>query len=786
MAWKYPVALALAIAATAAMGQSKSSPPLASPPVERFIPLDATINGAKGGTWPFFERMGILYAPREALEEWRVQVRPGIQPITVRGGEYWPLTAIPGFSSKLNFPTQSIELNFSPQAFAATRLSTDLSQRPVASKVLPSAFVNYDLNYATTQPRGGLRTSDLGVLAEVGVSNDWGVLTSSHVGRNLAGSAQGDSPSGWLRLETTFTRDQPDRNRTLRLGDVATRMGMWGRSVYFGGIQYGSNYALTPGFITQPLPVLRGVSAAPSTVELYVNGVLRQTSNVPTGPFAIDSTAALSGNGEARLVVRDLLGREVVIVQPFFTSVQLLARGLSDWSVEAGRLRRDIGVTNANYGEGFGSGTWRYGVSDRLTLEARGEASRDLKVLGLGASSALPLDFLGKAALAASRDTALGQGRHWIVGLERDWLRSNLQFELQGASRGFRSLGQEVGTLPVRFQAAGNFSYSTENLGTFGLGFASVNRYDEARLTSVSANYGVTVGKRSNLNVSLSRVLGDAHGASFAVTLSVPLDNNLQYSATVGGHGGVQDAYVTASQTPQAENGLGWRTLAGMLQSRAHSEGGLYYLGRYGRAYSDISASPDQTSLRAGASGGLVAADGQFFATRRVDQSFAVAEIKGFSGVGIGLGSNVMARTDANGIALLPQLVPYQNNSVRVDPRELPVSAEIDNIEQIVVPSWRSAVKVDFPVRSGRAALLRIVLDDSDVAPAGALTQIVGDKQDFYVARRGEAFVTGLQPTNRLSLRWKAQECNFDITLPPASNDEIARVGPVLCKGVKR
>ncbi|MBI2770306.1 MAG: fimbrial biogenesis outer membrane usher protein [Burkholderiales bacterium] len=786
MAWQYPLALALAIAAASALGQSKSEPPLASPPVERFIPLDVTINGAKGGTWPFFERMGVLYAPREALEEWRVQVRPNIQPVTVRGGEYWPLSAVPGFGSRINFPNQSIELTFSPQAFAATRLTTELSERPRPSKVLPSAFVNYDLNYAATQPRTGLRSSDLGLLAELGVSNDWGVLTSSHVGRNLAHSGQDNAASGWLRLETTFTRDQPERNRTLRLGDAATRMGMWGRSVYFGGVQYGSNYALTPGFITQPLPVLRGVSAAPSTVELYVNGVLRQTSNVPTGPFAIDNTSALTGNGEARLVVRDLLGREVVIVQPFFTSVQLLAGGLADWSVEAGRLRRDIGLTNANYGEGFTSGTWRYGVNEQLTVEARGEASRDLKVLGLGASAALPFDLLGKAAAAVSRDNALGQGRHWIVGLERDWLRSTLQVELQGASRGFRSLGQDVGTLPVRFQAAGNFSYSTENWGTFGLGFASINRYDEARITTISANYGLTVGKKSNLNVSLSRVLGDANGASFAVTLSVPLDNNLQVSTNVGGHGKLQDYYATASQTPAAENGLGWRALAGSLQSQAHAEGGVYYLGRYGRAYGDISASPDQTSIRTGASGGLVAADGRFFATRRVDQSFAVAEIKDFAGVGIGLGSNIMARTNARGIALLPQLVPYQNNSVRVDPKELPVSAEIDNIEQIVVPSWRSAVKVDFPVRSGRAALVKIQLDDGDVAPAGALAQIVGDKQEFYVARRGEAFVTGLQPANKVALRWNGQECVFEVNLPPAANDEIARVGPVLCKGIKR
>jgi outer membrane usher protein len=131
-------------------------------------------------------------------------------------------------------------------------------------------------------------------------------------------------------------------------------------------------------------------------------------------------------------------------------------------------------------------------------------------------------------------------------------------------------------------------------------------------------------------------------------------------------------------------------------------------------------------------------------------------------------------------------LMAYQDNSVRVDPNELPMSAELDSIEQIAVPPWRSAVKVVFPVRSGRGALLRIVFDDGDVAPAGAIARIKGDSQEFYVARRGEAFVTGLQTTNRVMLDWKRQQCEFEVTLPAETPDEVPRLGPLLCTGVTR
>jgi outer membrane usher protein len=89
-------------------------------------------------------------------------------------------------------------------------------------------------------------------------------------------------------------------------------------------------------------------------------------------------------------------------------------------------------------------------------------------------------------------------------------------------------------------------------------------------------------------------------------------------------------------------------------------------------------------------------------------------------------------------------------------------------------------------VRSGRGALVRIVLEDGQPAPAGAEIELAGDSKEFFVARRGEAFVTGLQDRNRLRLKWQGQQCELDIELPAGKPDDIARVGPYVCAGVKR
>jgi outer membrane usher protein len=777
----------VAIPYTKTLTKSAASKPPDIQTKDRILPLEVVINGTKSGTWLLLEREGKLYAPYDAFVEWRVQLPDDAKPIDFKLHDqaYWPLSAVPGYKFKLDFATQSAELLFSPQAFSATRLTQERSKRPVVSPVLPSLFFNYDLNYSTSVLKNSPNVRDLGLLAEIGASNSWGVLTSSHAGRNLTIDAASGTPHSWVRLETTFTKDFPEENHTLRLGDTSTRASMWGRNVYFGGIQYGSNFALTPGFVSQPVPALAGMSTAPSSVEMYVNDVLRQVSSVPTGPFTIDNYPLLTGSGDVRMVVRDILGRETIIEQSFFITTELLSAGLHDWSIEAGRVRRDIGVASNHYGPGFVSGTWRHGYNNDLTLEGRAEATSKLRTIGLGFVSTLPKQMLGKASIGIS-NLENESGGLWLLGLEHQRLRSSVSFQVQGASINFQQLGQPETVSPIKLQLAGNWSYTSESSGNFGIGLATLNRFDDSRVSTVSGNYSKRIGLNSSLNLTISRSIYGNSGTSVGMYFVKPLGHNRIASASANSHAGQQDFYISATQNPGQESNLGWRSLVGRQQDQSRMEGGVYYMGRYGKWSGDVSASPDQTALRLGANGGLVFADKNLFVTQRVDQSFAVAEIAGYENIGIGLGSNMLSQTDADGVALIPRLMPYQNNAVRLNPSDLPISAEIDSIERNAVPAWRSAVKVEFPVRGGRGALLKIMFDDGEDAPAGAIVKIEGDTEEFYVARRGAAFVTGLQPANLLLLEWKGQQCKIDVQLPPESPDEIPRIGPLLCKGIAR
>lgn len=768
---------------------AESMPSQASidPSADRVAPFEVTVNGANTGTWILVEREGTLYASADAIEQWRLLLDPGTQAIEFRGEVYFPLTNIPGFRAKIDFANQSLELLFSPSSFAATRLTRQMFRQPVLSPVLPSLFLNYDLSYTAIKPADTISTKDLSALTEVGFSTGLGILTSSGFVRNLTNDSALGEERQFTPLETTFTRDLPEMGHTLRLGDVYTKTGTQGRSIYFGGIQYGTNFSLTPGFMTQPLPTVSGLSATPSTVELYVNDVLRQVSEIPTGPFAIENFPTLTGGGDARIVVRDLLGRETVIEQSFFTTNELLAAGLNDWSVEAGRVRQDFAISSSKYGEKFVSGFWRRGISNSITLEGRSEFAKDLTNVQFGAMVAMPSYTLGRVAISNSNHQLIGEGQQWLLGFDVQRLRGNLSIEIQGATENYRQLGQSVITKPVELQVAGNWSVYSDTWGSFGLGYARVSNYDNPDVITMSANYFKSISRRASLTFTASRADSeDLSINSIALSLIIQFNPSRSGSAYASRRSTQTDLYATVTQNPGTESNLGWRTLAGKQQDNTRLEGGAFYNGRYGAVTGDFSASELQTATRLGLNGGLVFTDSNLFVTRRVDRSFALAEIEGYGDIGIGVGGNMLTRTNSKGVALIPNLMPYQSNSIQLDPRKLPINAEVDSIEQLAVPAYRSAVKVTFPVRSGRGALVSIELDDGDVAPAGAIVSIVGDGQEFYVARRGQAFITGLQAENTVQLRWKQQVCNFDVVLPPELPDEITRIGPLKCSGVAR
>src|SRR5690606_7642649 len=201
-------------------------------------------------------------------------------------------------------------------------------------------LLNYDI-YAWYSTK---RYKSLSAFSELRFFSPLGVLSSTALFKKETGAQQIAGQRNSVRLDTQWETSWPGSAVSLRLGDTHTAAVPWSRATRIGGIQLSRNFALKPYFSTAPLPSFLGSADIPSNAELYVNGIKQFEQEVPAGPFNIQTMPYISGAGNATLVLTDAMGKQRAVELPFYNSTTLLKKGLADWSIEAGYVRKSYGI----------------------------------------------------------------------------------------------------------------------------------------------------------------------------------------------------------------------------------------------------------------------------------------------------------------------------------------------------------------------------------------------------------------------------------------------------------
>lgn len=772
-----PLRLALAVATRAPGTPETARGPLAgldSPPLQPGF-YAIRVNGQDHGVARLLRtRDGRWLARRADLEEWRLQI-PTVNPVLFGGEEHYALDAFEGFTYRFDESLQALELAIAPRQFAETIVQATPAQFATPRAPGVGGFLNYDLFVNATSDSTRLS----GVL-EGAVFNRFGVGVSSFIVQNGGGGAE----SRLVRLDTTWRRDFPRDTRTLVVGDAIGSSGVWGRPVRFGGVRYGTNFATNPGFVTLPLPGFRGEAALPATTDLYVDGVLRQSSSVPPGPFRINNVPVVTGQGEVRLVVRDLLGREQVVSLPYYTSSQLLREGLREDSNEIGVVRNNFGIRSNDYGRFVSAFQRRQGFSDRFTGEARAELLRDQQTVGAGGSVAAPSIGVFTGGTAVSHGP-IGNGGLLFTAFERQ-VRRGVSFGVrsQWTSARFTQLGMQPDQrAPVRLMS-GNVGFQPGGYGSFGLAYVREDNRDRASAEIVSASYSVNVGKSTALIVFAFKPLHGEGTHAVGITLSMGFGERSSASISYTAQPDANQALFQVQQNLPPGSGTGYRVLAGLGAAGAREEVGFAWQTETGTYGVEAGRADHRTGIRGSATGGVAVVDGRPFLARALTDSFGVAHVPGFANVGVYLNNQIVARTDAQGYAMVPRLLPYQPNAVRIDTGDLPLDAQIDAVQIDAVPYYRSGLLLKFPIQRANGALLTIVLEDGTPLPVGSVVNVAGAAEQFPVAQRGEAYVTGLTGKNRLRATWNDQTCEFSVELDQG-HGPLPRIGPIRCEGVK-
>ena len=738
------------------------------------VVLDAIVNGrAMGTVFAVSERGEVVAIDAAALRAWRVTPTSDAK-IEIDGRPFVAVSDLVGAKINVDQRAQRLLVELPPQMFAASELQFPAGARPVLSPVVPAGVFNYTLFGYTS------KASSYGSgFFEAGISGAPGSLIAT-ASANTAAPA-GETTQQFVRFDTTYRRDDPSGLRTLLVGDSFTQPGSWGRSIRFGGVQYGTNFSLQPDLITYPLQGFSGTAVVPSTVDVFVNGSRIAAQPVESGPFTLNNVPLVSGAGDVQLVIRDAFGQQQVITQPFYANRRLLREGLEDFQFSAGAMRENYGLDSFDYGEAMGWGYWRRGLSDRFTLEVRGEGDPNVRAGGL--TGDLALGLAGTATLgAALSEGRAGSGWLGLAGYEYIGRRFNFAARSYWASQDFRSTGDQ--NLPVvqrqTFVAAGT------NLGTagsVGLAWASQRYRMLPSIDTVALTYTATVVPNVFVTMSVSRSYSVIDQTSAFATVNFALGGRtsagLEGSSTRGGGNTSSYAGWSVQQTLPTDQGFGYRLRA---TTQEQVDAGLAYTWSYGTYALEASSYKGENAARATATGGLGFINGYTFASRPVTESFGLVQVGDIEGVRVFHEGNPIGRTDSDGKIVINRMTPYVANRITIEERDLPMEVSIRSREQRAAPQFRSGTLIDYEARRRVNVSVEVLGPDGRPLPTGTEVALVDSALRFIVGDNGEMFVPDMPSFARFVARLRDRDCGFEVRLAAAPTEAFSTLGPYQCR----
>lgn len=759
------------------LGVADELPP---PPSEQAAIADATLyldlqvnQVAKAELVPVQQRAGRLYLASEVLREAGIRL-PG-EP----QGEV-ALDEIPGLHSDYDSQNQRLLLQV-PPAWLPDQQVGERNLYPASdARSSFGALLNYDA-YLNDTDEGG---SYLAAWNELRLFDDWGTFSTTGQWRQSFNGAQAQGRQGFLRYDTTFRYTDEQRLLTYEAGDLVTGALPWTTSVRVGGLQLSRDFGARPDLVTYPLPAFAGEAAVPTSLDLFINGYKSSSTELQPGPYTLTNVPFINGAGEAVVVTTDALGRQVSTTLPFYVTSSLLAKGLSDFSVAAGSLRRDYAVRDFAYGPGVASATLRHGVSDYFTLETHAESAESMMLGGLGGNLRLGTFGVLNAALTQSRfegDT----GQQVALGYQYNSRRIGFNYQRVQRHGDYADLSlvdSPFTRLSQRSEQA-TLSLNLDRYGSLGAGYFDVRAGDGTRTRLINLSWSKPLWRNSSLYLSASREVGDSQWAVQA-QLVIPFDlrGTLAFSAErskdgqdlqrvnysqavpVGGGVGYNLGYATGgNRDDYRQADLTWRLQSVQLQ-----------VGAYG--------SSGEMTRWADASGSLVLMDAGLFAANRIDDAFVVVSTSGYADVPVRYENQQIGRTDRNGHLLVPYSSGYYRGKYEIDPMDLPADVLAPQVEQRVAVRRGSGYLLEFPLKRVLAASLVLVDADQQELKLGSRVRHQESGGEAVVGWDGLVYLENLAPHNRLQVdKADGGQCQVAFDLPEGQGP-IPLIGPLVCR----
>jgi outer membrane usher protein len=772
----------------AALGDAALPPPLpisgdAASAIPTTLYLDLRINGVAAGS---------VVPVQQAGADLRVRIgdlRAAGVNVSRLGGEteqWLSLDWAPGIRHRYDANALLLELTVPPEWLAVQHLDETSRGTPAAS-----SSAGFALNYGMHVVDGEDQPMSASLWSEQRLFGGYGVVKNT--GLHRYSDAAGEWPQvgagqrGYVRFDTAWSNSNEQQLQSWTVGDLITSAQTWSAPARIAGIKLSRDFRLRPDLITYPLPQFSGQAAIPSTLDLFINGQRARSENLRPGPYTISSMPLVTGAGEATLVTTDILGRQVTTTLPFYASSELLRRGLSDYSLSLGAMRRDYGFENFSYGRFAGAGSLRYGLTDAVTLESQAEiattAVGNFGLLGLGAVATA--GTLGVLNGSLSRSANYGtQGWQYSFGYRYANRGFNVGYQGTRSSADFYTLANAdagaawSGASSSDILTAG---WSLARIGSVALSHIRVQPAGGSALRLLNVSYVRSLPGALSLRIGASRDLRLGEGTFTAQLLaSFGRGGNLSIGTQ---QDSASNEYIQYSRGVPSQGGIGWNLgHASGTADDSFTDASVAWSGRYARAETGMATYEGRQARWADLRGSLLAMGNEMFAARQVSDAFVVVSTDGIAGVPVRYENQLVGYTNERGRLLVPWVTSHYAAKFSIDPIDLPPEISVADTERRLAVKRNSGALLSFDVRRVTAALIKLVDRDGRVLPVGSQVLENHSGQAGTVGYDGLVYFEDLPPQLEIhGQRPDGSSCRVEAVLSQPAT-ALTQLGPLTCE----
>ncbi|HEY4292578.1 MAG TPA: fimbria/pilus outer membrane usher protein [Luteibacter sp.] len=712
-------------------------------------------------------------------------------------------TYVPGATTDFDDSEQVLRITI-PQAFLTSRARGYVSPE-FWDQGEQAAMLNYNANTFQVR-REGRRSTDSFVNLNAGANlGGWRL-------RHTGSLAVASGNSRWRNNQMFAQHDVTDARAQLTVGEANTS-GEILDSVRLRGVGIVSDQRMLPASQRGYAPVIRGVAESNAQVTVRQNGYVIHSTTVAPGAFEIDDLYPTGYGSDLEVTITEADGRTKRIFVPYTAVPQMLREGTTRFAFWAGQVDEDsVAETPFVF-----QGTLQHGVTNNTTLYAGATASNSYAAGLLGTAVNLPFGAVAldvTSSRAAFRREGIRRGISTRLRWSRSLASTGTNFGLASQRFSTRDYLGVVDAAALRSRSrhgltgemlGGERSRFDANIGqTIGNGqlslVGSVVDYWDRRSRGIDYTLGYSSNWRLlsyNVSVQRSRI-GDVFDTGMAgnssrnvtdttvyVSFSLPLGAtpssptaSASYNRSDSGNAGLQ---ARINGRIAGNEDLNYVLAAGRSESRdqpASNVGSASVVYRtYAGSYraSAGRGSQGSTQFGLGATGAIVAHRDGVTLAQELGETNAIVHAPGAAGARIE--SHAGARLDRRGNAVVRGLLPYQLNTVSIDPRGASHDVELESTSESVAPRAGAFARLDYRTSVAQSMLIHATQPDGRPLPFGASVLDDSGQTVGVVGQGSKIFARGALSGKRLTVSWGDSEsgsCRIDI---PAAIDDLETHG---------